>query len=115
MANEKHDPWALLREAQPWLQRYTPVEATDLIMRIDAALAESPDSTPLPDAEQDGDGWRIDQRERYEGTTLCAVWRANGKWWWQAITQGAVTEKLGYANTLDEAKSAAIAAARGMR
>lgn len=30
---------SLLREAQPWIQRDSPVEATDLLMRIDAALA----------------------------------------------------------------------------
>jgi hypothetical protein len=30
----------LLREAQPWIQVHAPIEATDLLMRIDAALAE---------------------------------------------------------------------------
>ena len=33
------DPWELLREAQRIVQVYGPIEATDLVMRIDDALA----------------------------------------------------------------------------
>jgi hypothetical protein len=36
----KVDPWELLREAQPWIQVHAPIEATDLLMRINDALAE---------------------------------------------------------------------------
>ena len=42
MTNEKL--LELLREAQPWIQVHAPIEATDLLMRMNAALAERQDS-----------------------------------------------------------------------
>jgi hypothetical protein len=36
----------LLREAQPWIQVHAPIEATDLLMRMNAALAERQDKPP---------------------------------------------------------------------
>jgi hypothetical protein len=43
---------ALLREAQPWIQVHAPIEATDLLMRINAALAE-PTTTRIPESQEE--------------------------------------------------------------
>ena len=87
MTTEKHDPWALLREARDAVG-YCPMTemgmaaVAELSDRIDAALAAH-DAVPL--------GEESDESK--------AVWRAY------------VNREL----SEDEAKSAAIAAARGMK
>ena len=98
MANEAHDPWALLREARS--------RAVECIKRIDAVLAQRLDSaTPVVE-------WKTEMG--LHATTVSGVNIAvfpmteDGKW----TAALHVAEPF---NTLDEAKSAAIAAARGMR
>ena len=109
MTTEKHDPWALLREAREWIE----IE-DDLIDRIDAALAERQDSA------KDVVEWRLgddcdEEFVYYEAypdsdTGLDVVRFKDSKWRWTMSR-----EQQGYCDTLDEAKSAAIAAAKGMK
>ena len=97
---------ALLREAQPWIQRDSPVEATDLLMRIDAALAAH-------DAEPAEVEWALDnegrQVVRIGSDRSAQVMRSEldtDKWWWAVI---------GIASDEDEAKAAVLKAARSAR
>ncbi len=122
MTTEKHDPWALLREAKRliaanrlMLGHYSGVrEVGSLEDCIDAALAERQDST------KDVVEWRLgddcdEEFVYYEAypdsdTGLDVVRFLGGKWRWTMSR-----EKQGYSDTLAEAKEAAIAAARGMK
>lgn len=88
--------------------------ALDLLTRIDAALAEHADSaTPVVEWCL-GDNCDEDfvYYEAYpdSDTGVDAGRFKDGKWRWTMSR-----EQQGYCDTLDEAKSAAIAAARGMR
>ena len=116
MANEAHDPWALLREAREALDYVGQVptgernsRARALERRIDAALAEHADSaTPVVEWIDYGE-WGA-KSTQIDGFALTV--RAHGlpgPWHWEA------PRCSGYAATKDEAKSAAIAAARGLK
>jgi len=124
------DPWELLREARESVFRDSLCREYDdthktaameehkrrtrLLDRIDAALAERQDSAT------DVVEWRLgddcdEEFVYYEAypdsdTGLDVVRFLGGKWRWTMSR-----EKQGYCDTLDEAKQAAIAAARGMR
>jgi len=143
MANEKHDPWALLREARETLHDFAEnfdcdgdshkynttcraCDATNQRDRIDAALAKHEDSaTPvvesvapsaLPEVESDG-FWR-DEIYRNSVHRCGVLIRRDGlaNWYWSVSRNlDGVNVGKGHTNTLDEAKSAAIAAARGMK
>jgi hypothetical protein len=126
MTTEKLDPWALLREARDsvardadWTQYPDQLDAeyrqlTDLLARIDAALAERQDSA------KDVVEWRVMQDEDgfweaypADGETALDVLRCeDGLYRWSATVK---REELGFCATESEAKSAAIAAARGLR
>ena len=120
MANEKHDPWALLREAREsmgvlvdvgWIPaEMSNVEsrAVECIKRIDAALAEH-DAVPPSEV---GVEWRLANRPHVflahlndADMALRVDW---DRWYWKVTREG-------HTNTLDEAKAVAIAAAKGMR
>jgi len=119
------DPWALLREARG---RIGSCECGDeaceptavFVRRIDAALAAHLDEVPAQDSATDVVEWRLGDdcdeefvyHEAYpdSDTGLDVVRFKDGKWRWTMSR-----EQQGYCDTLDEAKSAAIAAARGMK
>ena len=117
MTQEKHDPWALLRQAQGWIG-YWPLNkpeagAEALKKRIDAALAKH-DAVPPSEVV-----WKttyhdpvFHEADLTDDLCLSVLENPHGRFYWSAQLQ---TQKNGYANTLDEAKSAAIAAARGMK
>jgi hypothetical protein len=108
MTTEKHDPWALLREARTHIVEVAVQGCDDrLLDRIDAALAERQDSakdvvewqmtnSPIGTMHAYLDG--VDLRVRWDGQD--AAWDAT---------------RYGRCATEAEAKSAAIAAARRMR
>jgi hypothetical protein len=110
MTTDKHDPWALLREARVVVYEYGPLDEDiaepDLLARIDAALAEHADSaTPVVE-------WKTEMglhATTVNGVNIAVFAMAEDDKWTAALH---VAEPF---NTLDEAKSAAIAAARGMR
>jgi hypothetical protein len=109
MANEKHDPWALLREARDQLVGVQGMgKATQTIARIDAALAEPLDSaTPVV-------GWRpSDQRVFLDGVSLRVVLHTDGLWLWSVYWPLSHRTQQGQVATEAEAKSAANAAAKG--
>jgi hypothetical protein len=121
MTPEKHDPWALLREAKRliaanrlMLGHYSGVrEIGSLEDRIDAALAERQDSaTDVVEWEVCGSGFSIYIASMDDDTTLDAIRLNSGDWRWSAEVD---RRKCGTCATEAEAKSAAIAAARGMR
>jgi hypothetical protein len=127
------DPWALLREARNLIHTTLYIDALrewaresddgepslddslrHLRAAIDAALAERQDSaTPVVE-------WRLgddcdEEFVYYEAypdsdTGLDVVRFKGGKWRWTMSR-----EQQGFCDTLDEAKEAAIAAARGMK
>jgi hypothetical protein len=111
------DPWALLREAKRliaanrlMLGHYSGVrEVGNLEDRIDAALAERQDSAK---SEMESDAVEWSRVGRWSATTVgdvfCQVQRGVDLWNWD-ISQ------TGQAPTEAEAKSAVIAAARGMK
>jgi hypothetical protein len=107
MTTEKHDPWALLREARDQLVGVQGMgKVTQTIARIDAALAEPLDST-TPVVEWKADAFGTEYVRR--GNMLSMVTQTlDGNWGWETRTEG-------YADTEAEAKSAAIAAARGLK
>ena len=116
MSNEKHDPWALLREAQRliaanrlMLGHYSGVrEVGSLEDRIDAALAERLDSaTPVVEWEQRQGSYIHD-----DGVNELRVYLWGDEWHWHTVVEYRAN---GICTTEAEAKSAAIAAARGMR
>ena len=111
------DPWALLREARDTLdsEASTP-EELDFVARIDAALAESRDSA-TDVVESDEPSWSRMTPSGYRAAFRSAsldVWRRydNSHWVWEVRPTGYTH---GDAPTEAEAKSAAIAAARGMK
>jgi hypothetical protein len=123
MTTEKHDPWALLREAKRliaanrlMLGHYSGVrEVGSLEDRIDAALAEAQD---FAKSEMESDGFYQDETHRTQLGKKHILIRRLGVtvWHWDVcIEEQRGTAAWGVANTLAEAKSAAIAAARGMR
>jgi hypothetical protein len=118
MTNEKHDPWALLREAREFLGHGLPCATVCgeciVLARIDAALAEPLDSaTPVVEwrlGDDCDEGFVYYEAYPDADTGLDVVRFKDGKWRWTMSR-----EQQGYCDTLDEAKSAAIAAARGMK
>jgi hypothetical protein len=112
MTTEKHDPWALLREAKRliaanrlMLGHYSGVrEVGSLEDRIDAALAERQDSsTDVVEWKPYGDS----QIATVNGLSV-RVDRVDLRVAWSVTRYG---EEI----TTSEAKSAAIKAARGMK
>jgi hypothetical protein len=101
------DPWALLREARTSLGR---VSDRNLRARIDAALAERQDSARDVVESDDSVLWDVTEATCNGLRLVCEEWK--GRWAW--CIEG-VTHLAGECDTLAEAKSAAIAAARGMR
>lgn len=127
MTTEKHDPWALLAEAREALVRAEnrmmapPHQVPDVIQHIDAALAAHADSaTPVVESD---DMWWQDKTFRAVVGSITVLVQSNGlhEWYWSATSSerrgkyGLLDSCQGRTNMLDEAKSAAIAAARGMR
>ena len=120
MSTEKHDPWALLREARN-LVGFCPTtqEGIDSVCkvrdRIDAALAEHADSA-TPVVESDALWWTPSSHRAKEGECDLHVWRMSlEEWGWNTYVFLEREVESGVCATLAEAKSAAIAAARGMR
>jgi hypothetical protein len=119
-----NDPWALLREAKRliaanrlMLGHYSGVrEVGSLEDRIDAALAERQDSAQS--AVESEVEWTQDALGHYARVRVEAEIEVfqdlSGEWQWNRTALSDV-RRHGSANTLDEAKSAAIAAARGMK
>ena len=105
---------ALLREAQGWIGYWplTKPEAGAEILknRIDAALAEH-DVEDKVEWTQDALGYYARVKVEAEIEVFQDL---SGEWQWNRTALSDV-RRHGSANTLDEAKSAAIAAARGMR
>ena len=113
MTTEKHDPWALLAEARDWVGGWSgilPMAGKDidaLRARIDAALAEH--DTPVVE-------WRpSDQRVFLDGVSLRIVLHTDGLWVWSVYWPLSHRTEQGRVATEAEAKSAAIAAAKGMK
>lgn len=119
MSDEKHDPWALLREARNWVGGWSsilPMAGKDidaLRTRIDAALAEH-DAVPPSEEKVE---WRehvgrshetVISNARLNDSQMVVFSPKDERWYWEVT-------RFGDGNTEDEAKSAAIAAARGMR
>ncbi len=119
-----HDPWALLREARNSVALEVAAVAAfrvsdadkrvlDLLKRIDAALAVH-DAVPPSEEKVEwisyGD-WCEKSSNKFDGFQLTVRAHAlpGGPWHWEA------PRCSGYAATKDEAKSAAIAAARGLK
>jgi hypothetical protein len=86
-------------------------EANDLMHRIDAALAGHADSAQSAvEWCAVGDTWAT--AYPVDGVEMTVMRWADGPWkWWTKLE----TSAQGTASTEEEAKSAAIAAARGMR
>ena len=127
MTTEKHDPWALLREARDSValdaeaagnSRFASEDerVSGLLARIDAALAEHADSAQS--AVESEVEWTQDALGHYARVKVEAEIEVfqdlSGEWQWNRTALSDV-RRHGSANTLDEAKSAAIAAARGLR
>jgi hypothetical protein len=123
MTTEKHDPWALLREARDQLVGVQGMgRVTQTIARIDAALAERQDSaTPVvePDAVEWRDCLSVDE-SMFLAAALSDKLKVSvyteeatpGVYPWRAVR---IEAREGTAPTLEDAKSAAIEAARGMK
>jgi hypothetical protein len=111
MTTEKHDPWTLLREARKtvweWLEMSVPIDM-DVLDRIDAALAERRDSAKDVVEWKQRHGSYIHE----DGVNELRVHLWGDQWYWQAVVEYRAN---GICATEAEAKSAAIAAARGMR
>ena len=113
------DPWALLREAQDFVgflpTRTDAIEkALSIQRRIDAALAEQQDSAT--DVVESDPWWSIAQQRANEGRYEMIVWRRSlSEWCWDVHVFGQRSAANGVVTTEAEAKSAAIAAARGMK
>ena len=105
------DPWALLREARDTLdsEASTP-EELDFVARIDAALAERQDSST------DVAEWRpSNQRVFLDGVDLRILYQTDGTWLWSVYWPLSHRTEQGRVATEAEAKTAAIAAAKGMK
>ena len=79
---------------------------------IDAALAAH---DAVPPSEERVDWWSQSQQEASMGQTLLRVWCAGPNTWRWTAWSPEIFHKSGMAATLDEAKAAAIAAARGLK
>ena len=132
MTTEKHDPWALLREAREVVHagvtaarsiayaQWSPEQhrAEVLRDRIDAALAEHADSAQRA---VESVVWRNnpDGEDAVVNNAVLSVWGWIGGWAWQRkpLAEPSYLNRTesGLSKTLDEAKSAAIAAARGLK
>jgi hypothetical protein len=113
MTTEKHDPWALLREAQDFVgflpTRTDAIEkALSIQRRIDAALAERQDSATSVVEWEERQGSYIHD----DGVNELRVYLWGDQWHWHTVVEYRAN---GTCATEDEAKSAAIAAAKGMR
>jgi hypothetical protein len=124
MTTEKHDPWALLREARESVFRDSLCREYDdshkaaameehrrrtrLLDRIDAALAERQGSATNVVEWEERQGSYIHD----DGVNELRVYLWGDQWHWHAVVEYRAN---GICATEAEAKSAAIAAARGMR
>lgn len=112
MSTEKHAPWALLAEARVVVYEYGPlhedIAEPNLLARIDAALAEHADSaTPVVEWTQRQGSYIHD-----DGVNELRVYLWGDEWHWHTVVEYRAD---GTCATEAEAKSAAIAAARGMK
>jgi len=124
MTTEQHDPWALLREARESVFRDSLCREYDdshkaaameehrrrtrLLDRIDAAIAERQDSaTDVVEWEQ-----RQGSCIHDDGVNELRVYLWGDQWHWHTVVEYRAN---GICATEAEAKSAAIAAARGLR
>lgn len=126
MANEAHDPWTLLREARESLDKASRSSWDTEVVgdvagtrnRIDAALAAH-DAVPLSEETVDVDDsfWKDEAHRTVIDKNHVLVQRTNVRCWYWNVNRESDGLSLGRgtAPTLDEAKAAAIAAARGMR
>ena len=113
MTTENHDPWALLREARECVVGRC---NTDLRDRIDAALAEH-DAVPPSEEKVE---WHTYERSTVLDGIICTIGYSpvadhEDPWWWRVQHAENRKWKFDRVKTEAEAKSAAIAAARGMR
>ena len=121
MANEKHDPWALLREAREsmgvlvdvgWIPaEMSNVEsrAVECIKRIDAALAEHDAVPPSEEKVEWSTGGPLGVESAWiDGDCLLRVRWTGHDALWDATRQGREADEK-------KAKAAAIAAARGTK
>ena len=122
MNTTQTDPWALLREARDSVDldaeaagnsRFASEDerVSGLLSRIDAALAERQDSeTDIVEWQKGGSEDDYAYAQPSSDTYVTVSW-LDGQWRWSARrVQGC----SGYCATEAEAKSAAIAAAKGM-
>ena len=87
----------------------------DITTRIDAALAEHADSA-TPVVESDDLWWTPSSHRAKEGKYEMHIWRMSLKQWgWSTYAYQEREVGSGLCNTLEEAKSAAIASARGLK
>jgi hypothetical protein len=129
MTNEKHDPWALLREARESVYQHKErlldcdhdhetctcdlaAKKIVLLSSIDAALAERQDSaTNVVESEPMNwmqNGFVVEEQIANVSGGTVVVRDRGGTWAW-------ALQRRGYCATEAEAKSAAIAAAKGMK
>jgi hypothetical protein len=114
MTTEKHDPWALLREARNVCEypEFIPSSgnishARKVRARIDAALAERQDSAKDVVEWEERQGSYIHD----DGVNELRVYLWGDQWRWHTVVEYRAN---GICTTEAEAKSAAIAAARGL-
>ena len=125
MTTEKHDPWTLLREARESVYQHKErlldcdhdvemctcdvgAQKIVLLARIDAALAARQDSaTDVVEWEERQGSYIHD-----DGVHELRVYLWGDQWHWHTVVEYRAN---GIATTLDEAKSAAIAATRGVK
>jgi hypothetical protein len=118
MTTEKHDPWALLREVAP--DRNHDIECgldgydgDCLRCRVDAALAAHRDVVPAQDSAKDVVEWQMTNSPI--GTTHAYLDGVDLRVRWDGQDAAWDVTRYGRCATEDEAKSAAIAAARGLK
>lgn len=103
------DPWALLaeiHELQPWLS-----QDADLAARVEAALAGRAEGST-----EDVVQWRpSNQRAFFDDVDLRILYQTDGTWLWSVYWPLSHRTDRGTCATEAEAKSAAIAAAKGMK
>jgi hypothetical protein len=113
-----NDPWELLREARAALVDSGYDASIPVFARIDAALAEWQDST------KDVVEWESGDNYNCEGKTWCSTrigdrvieihaWdKAETRFYWRVFS---TLDEEGHQPTLEEAKKAALAAARSLK